>query len=312
LGVITQFLCGLTLLLPLAVQAQDPVATIPYRIDYGGWFTVEATVNGQGPYDFIIDTGATQSLVFTRLNAIYAFPASGGPPQEVLGLLSSGKFPTFVIGDIAVGNAQIDDLVTVILPDWTVEGRAPYGVLGLDFLKRYRIVFDAPKGELRLYDLAQPIAEAEAWKTAKLKRDDFGREAGDLFVIDARLNGRKISFLFDIGASGTIINHPALGRITRGVSIRAGPSGDELASRISDALEERADARAVEIRRIEAGRTTWYRWVVIVHNAPIIKDLGLGSKPFGLFGADLLHDRSFALDFARDRLLIGPRVKKKD
>lgn len=304
-------LIGLFLALTaLSARAAEPVAVVPYRIDYHGWFTVAATVNGQGPFDFIVDTGATQSLVFRNLADIQNFAPSGGPPQLVLGLGSQAKFPTHVVGEVAIGNARLDRLVTVILQDWQYRDRSPQGVLGLDFLTKYEAVFDRQKMELRLYATApgRP-AGTETWKRAPLETNDFGLGAGLLYTITGKTENRSLNFLLDLGASGTIINHPALGAITRNeYHISVGPS--TLSARVTDALENTDEIRAIPVRRFRAGQAHWYRRVFFVHNAPIFADLGRAGRPYGLFGADLLHDRSFALDFADLELLVAPARSK--
>lgn len=111
-----------------AFAQERPLAEIPYRIDYGGWLTISVSIDGRGPYDFIIDTGATQTLVLKNLQDKERFPPSGGPPQRVLGLLSAGAFPTFSVGEVSVGNEKLSNLVTMVLPDWTVSGASPQGV----------------------------------------------------------------------------------------------------------------------------------------------------------------------------------------
>lgn len=305
-GVLLTLFLALT---ALTARAAEPVAVVPYRLDYYGWFTVSATVNGYGPYDFIIDTGATQSLVFRNLAGIQNFAPSGGPPQLVLGLASQGKFPTFNVGDLAVGDAHLNDLVTVILGDWKHRDRSPQGVLGLDFLTKYEVVFDRQKMEMRLYNPApgRPVA-TERWKEIKLEPADFGLEAGLLYTVAARAEYRKLYFLLDLGASGTVINRPGLGTITRSeYTIRAGPSGRS--GRITDALDKTADVSAVLVRRFEAGKAKWYKKIFVVHDAPIFGDLGKAGRPYGLFGADLVQDRSFSLDFSENQMLIGPEAK---
>lgn len=300
-------LLGLFLALTaFAARAAEPVAAVPYRVDYHGWFTVAVTVNGQGPYDFIIDTGATQSLVFQNLANIQNFAPSGGPPQLVLGLGSQGKFPTFIVGEVAIGAARIDNLVTVVLQDWKYRDRSPQGVLGLDFLKQFEAVFDRQRMELRLYPLAEGRPPGtEKWKKAWLSTNDFGLEAGLLYTVSGKAENRSLNFLLDLGASGTIINHPALGSITRNeYRINVGPSS--LSARVTDALENTDEIRAVPVRRFSAGQARWYRRVFYVHDAPIFTDLGRAGRPYGLFGADLLHDRSFALDFADLQMLVAP------
>jgi predicted aspartyl protease len=301
------FAAFLLALASFAAQAAEPVVVVPYRVDYHGWFTIQATVNGQGPYDFIIDTGATQSLVFENLALIQNFQPSGGEPQLVLGLGSQAKFPTYIVGDIAVGPARLDDLVTVVLADWTARDRSPQGVLGLDFLSQYEAVFDRQKMELSLYPVAEGApAGTERWRSADLKADDFGLDAGTLYTVEGKVKLRRVPFLFDLGASGTVLNRAAYGAVVRAeYHIVVGPSGRS--GRLTDALNKSDEVRAVLINQFQVGKARWYRRIFFVLDALIFADIGHANTPFGLFGADLLHDRSFALDFADKKLFIGPK-----
>lgn len=289
----------------------DPVATVPYRIDYNGWFTVEVMVNGLGPYDFIIDTGATQSLVFQSLADEQYFMPTGGEPHTVLGLAAQGAFPPHLVGELAISDASLGGIVTVILPDWSVEER-PAGIIGLDFLRNYICVFDAEAGELRLYahDDPPPDEMTGNWKLAKLKADNFGLETNYLYTVEGRVNSRRVRFLLDLGASGTVINRSGVAAVIKtGITVRVRPSGGDAYDRITDALERSESARSLLVNRFKVGRNYWYRHRLLIHNAPIFRELGVHNEPFGLFGADLVRDRSFMLDFEGRKFRIGKRAK---
>jgi predicted aspartyl protease len=298
------------LLAPLVARANEPVASVPYRIDYGGWFTVSAMVNGRGPFDFIIDTGATQTLVFKKLDAQLALPSSGGPPQTVLGIAAAGRFPTYRVAEIAIGPLRLEDLATVVLDDWTVGGRSPDGVLGLDFLTRYFLIFDRGRLELRFYENRGSLeVDAPGWRATELRRRTFNLDKGALFTVDAYPDSRRIRFIIDLGATGTIINEQALGRLERAgeMAVSVNPSRGETGSRVTDALSEKARARAVKVRSLRIGRTRWYSLMFTAFDAPIFAELDVQQQAYGLLGADLFHDRSFALDFRGEQLFIGPK-----
>ena len=304
----------LILLLALAaapVRAAEPVSTVSYRIDYGGWYVVPVTVNGRGPFDFIVDTGATHSIVFGNLHAIENFPPTGGPPQRVLGLAASGRFPTYHVGELALGPARLSSLVTVVLDEWKVGDTAPYGVLGLDFLSRYFVLVDRDRGEVRLYDSRQPLElDAPGWTWTAFARRRFPLvDDATLFTVDGHVEKRSVRFMVDLGATGTIINEKARARIEQAGSfgISLNPRNGRTGSRVRDALNERAEQHAMAVGRLRLGRVTWYDQIVYVHDAPIFDELGVQEQAFGLLGADLFHRRSFAMDFAGERLWIGPK-----
>ena len=295
----------------MAPASAQPVQSVPYHVGYNGWFTVEVMVNGQGPYDFIIDTGATQSLVFQSLADEIDFISTGGTPQTVLGLAAQGAFPPYLIGELAVGEAKLGGLISVILPDWGVETR-PYGIIGLDFLRQYIVVFDAEAGLIHFYDRdAPPPGDAvNNWKRAELTPDNFGLESNYLYTVKGFVNSRRVTFLVDLGASGTLINRSGIAAVVKtGYSIRLRPSGGDARERITDALNRSQETRSVKVNRFKIGRNYWYRVILAIHDSPIFSELGVQSEPFGLFGADLVRDRSFLLDFEGGEMLIGKRYR---
>lgn len=294
--------------LAFPARANEPVASLPYTIDYYGWLTVKVAVNGQGPYDFIIDTGATNSLVFQNLADVQNFPLSESPPHTVLGLASQGAFPVHEIGELRVGDAHFDDLVSVILPDWTVE-KKPQGILGLDFLSQYTLVFNADAGRLDLYAAkAGPRKrDMRRWKKIRLKQQNFGIDVEhDLYTVEGRINNnRKIQFMLDLGASGTVVNRPSINADS--IAIHFSIESGRLRSRVTGALDQDpTKAQAVRVTRLKIGEVVWRRTVITIHDAPIFKELGADDRPFGLFGSDLVRDRSFMLDFANEEMRLGP------
>jgi predicted aspartyl protease len=298
-----------------AARAAEAVAVAPYHIDPAGWFIVDVTINDAGPFPFIIDTGATRSIVFSSLAARMAFPASELPPQRVIGITSSALHPTFVIGQLAIGEAKLSPLVTVVLDDWRPGLRAPMGVIGLDFLTRYLVEFDAGAGEMRLYapDTARGL-DMRKWRSVPLQRSDFGLNSGDMFVLAGQVDRKPADFILDLGANMTIVNsHVFEQRDARRPRSAVGLQRDRYAARIIDALEESAAGVRVIVRDLRAGTSVWHDLDIVVHNASVFDELGRSEDPFGLFGADMLTGRSFVLDFANDLLLVSrPDTRGRD
>lgn len=294
-----------------------PIASVPYVTDYYGWLTIKVRVNGEGPYDFIIDTGATNSLVFQNLADIQGFAPSDRPPQTVFGLAAQGAFPAFDIGELHVGEpsaggARLSDLSSVVLPDWTVE-KKPQGILGLDFLTRYVFVFNAEPnrnaGRLDIYDPQDGpnMRDMRGWKTIRLEQRNFGIDVEhDLYTAQGALNSRfKVELMVDLGASGTVVNWATITN-EEGFRINMATSAHRLRNRITGALDQDPTvARAVRVSRIKVGRQVWRRRILTLHDAPIFEELGMDNTPFGLFGADLVRDRSFMLNLPGEEIRIG-------
>ena len=195
-----------------AAFAAEPVARVPYRTDFGAWYTVEATIDGKGPFEFIIDSGTSHTLLFeTAAATVGAAPAGG--LQTVYSIGASGQYARRRLGDIAIGAARLDNATGVVLADWPVGERMPAGILGLDFLSRYFVVLDASRREVAFY-ARDDRPDFSSWPATPLNRRKFGGGV-ELYTIDATLDRRPVEFLFDIGAAGTVVNDQALEVILR-------------------------------------------------------------------------------------------------
>lgn len=292
--------------LALPARAREAVAVIPYRVDYGGLITVGAMIDGRGPYDFVIDTGATLSLAFQNLAAIEDFAPTGGPRRRVLGISGSADLETFRMGDIAVGGAELVDHVGVILPDWDPQRRTPAGILGIDFLKRYAIVFDVDARTMSFYPHgAIPKDRIRKWKSVKLRAQTYAAASGALYSTKGLVNRSPTNFIIDLGSVSTMVNYRAAEAMFSSVVTRDLGEGFTTGSRLRDVFDDRSRARTALLNRIQIGRTTWRNVGVWIFDAPIFEEIGVSSLPFGLLGADLIAAQDFALDFGENRLYLS-------
>ncbi len=297
-----------------AEDAREPVAEIPYRFDYNGWITVPVTVNDEGPYDFIVDTGATLSVVFENLDEKQTFPYVQGEPRRILGLIEANDLPPRYIGEIASGGQVMENLVSVVIADWLAPRATPQGVLGLDFLAQYSVYVDPSTRTIKLYDSNLPaVVEERGWSKVRMEPKSFGDSVRPLYVVRARIRTKGYPFILDLGASGTIINIPALRDMLsmRRITVRSSSISSRM-PRVHDLFGNEAKSRLVRIQRMKIGRATWRDKIVSVYNSKVFNELGVGDTPYGLLGADMIRDRRIVLDFPENRLHIGPTVKRRD
>lgn len=289
----------------LTAPARAAVGEAPYRIDYGGWLIVPVFVNGQGPYDFLVDTGTSRTLIFQNLADTLKLAPPSGEARRVVTVGATGTYPTTLVAAVDVGGVRLDNLETVVLPDWRVDGRAPQGIVGLDFFRRYAVEFDAAAGRVRFH--STPPETPTGWRRARARRDT----RFDLLIVQGRLNRRRIDMLVDTGAMRTLLNDAALGELTRRPALSFLDPVDDARGFVIDGLDKRHLIRAVKVREIRVGEARWSLRLIAVYNATIFKELSRNSTPFGLFGADLLRDRSFIVDYAGGRIDIGPEPAPK-
>jgi len=195
------------------------VKTTELKFHYAGpkvpLILVPTIVNGQGPFDFILDTGnaaAVPLLLSQRLahtlgvkTAETALPgtfAVGAGQAKVF----PGEVQSVGLGDLALGSSPVG--VTEVLDNLgerigvNLDGNVGYG-----FLKDFRLTIDYPRSVLRLDRTdeagAAPVGEAKpvAFRLGAKK---------PLIVLSVLVNGKgPYAFALDTGASSSGVS-PAL------------------------------------------------------------------------------------------------------
>ena len=296
--------------LPVRAMGAEPVASIPYRLDFNGWYTVDVEINGSGPYKFIVDTGATLTAVFESIPISQDFAPANQPDRRVLGIIGAQTLPSVTIGDLKIAGLEMNDHVSVVIPDWDTPGDKPHGILGLDFLTRYTVLFDAERMLIELYSPDNPPTDimAEMSRT-RMRHNTFNRGYGGLYTITLNIAGRRIHSIVDLGADGTILNYRAMRRLLGGVYIAPGRlTGTSTGSKLRDVFGDETRALSILAGPTKIGNARWGRMTFIVFNAGIFKELGVTKLGYGLLGADLLRDRNFIFDFANERFYITHRA----
>lgn len=291
-------------------RAQTAIATVPYFTDEDGALVVAVKVNGRGPYNFIVDTGATLTLAFENLAAIEKFAPTGAPKRRILGISGSATLDTYQLGDIAVGQALMPDHIGVILPDWKAPRKTPHGILGIDFFRRYAVVFNINEKTMSLYAHgAIPKEIIGKWRSVRLTPQSYVAASGSLYTTRGFLNRSPVTFIIDLGSAATLVNYKAAEAIFSGTISQGGASSVTTGSRLKDIFDNRSKVRAGKFRKISVGGAIWRESVIWLKDAPIFEELGVSKQPYGLLGTDLIATQDFALDFGENRLYLS-KVKQ--
>jgi predicted aspartyl protease len=144
-----------------------PGVDVPVRTTSSGFLSGEVFIEGIAkPLNFIIDTGATISVISERAAAL----------EEAQGFLKQGRMRVFgaagiaedvktaVLPKVVIGSYGLDKIDAAILDLEPVNETAGFqqsGILGGNFLRHFRVVFDFQKGIVRL----QPLSAAPVQST---------------------------------------------------------------------------------------------------------------------------------------------------
>ena len=154
---------AISLALSLAAEAQmhaGPQIPVPARIevppngitlamsDMGGRPVIEVKINGKGPYRFVLDTGATITIVSDELAkelslvapaGMQVAPVGGGPPPAIV-----------MIREVRVGDATLRGTIAAVRPlSGLLKGEnPPQGVLSAASFPGYLLTFNFPENRI--------------------------------------------------------------------------------------------------------------------------------------------------------------------
>ena len=137
---------------------------VPFELGGQGGMAVvvPVRVNGQGPFDFVVDTGATLTCVDATLADQLRLADKPGAIGQGAGISGAGALRVVEIDSIEVGTAGASDLTAAVVDLGNIRGAGldVHGLIGLNYLKNYRVTFDFERRMLELRDPDAPPAPA--------------------------------------------------------------------------------------------------------------------------------------------------------
>jgi predicted aspartyl protease len=295
----------LALLLLCGPAGASAPAEQAYRIANYGRLATDVYVNGQGPFNFLIDTASSRSLIFERVRKKLGLTQSQPERLLVYGINDVAEAMPVKPDRLTVAGEEITGLTVGVLPE--TSSADPDGILGVDVLSRYFVVLD--RGTMRLTLLPPGEQSAQpyrGWAQARLTPRPLKKFPIRFWYLSTRFNDHALSTLFDLGAGTTMMNWQAAERLgvhKRDFS-RFGPPPAEL----QDVLGKRSPALRIENMEVRLPGKSWDKQLVIVADAPVFNYFDLEDQAAAIVGPGLLRDTSLAIDFAGQRLFVGPTI----
>ncbi len=272
----------------LAVVPVDPDSPelLQGARDLGARLTVPVTINGGGPYHFVVDTAAERTVISRELVGRLAL--APGTDVTVLSIAGSEPARTAMVGELRLtsGRSGLSDLEAPIMDERDL---GALGLLGIDSLKTKRVDLDFRAMRMTIADAAKS-ARAQSGEIVVTAR----RKHGQLILVDSTVEGIKVNVVIDTGSQVTIGN-PAL-RAALETRKRLQPPIPITIIGVTGA-RALADYTAIGATRIGG---------VLIKNLPVafadirvFGHLGLSERPALLLGMDALRgfDR-VSVDFA--------------
>lgn len=118
----------------------------------GAALIVPVHLNGEGPFDFVLDTGATLTCVDQALAERLELPERRGQIGMGAGVEGTGRVRLVGIDSLRVGDTRAHDLgaCTLDLAHIEMIGVEVDGLLGLNFLQEFRVTLDFQRNVVTL------------------------------------------------------------------------------------------------------------------------------------------------------------------
>ncbi len=207
--------------LPAVAQVPEQTATatnivtVKIKLDDVSMIIVPVRINGSGPYDFLLDTGSSKTLVDQKLANELALPRETEKP--LVGMLGSAKMSVVHIDSLSVGGATIcgGQIFSSDHPA-TVTGKVR-GVLGEDFLRNFDVLIDYRHQSIRFDSPLGSMAEAAVGEHLPLQLNGelHGQSTYNPLLVSGHIPDLEDTAVMLLLDSGT--NNPTLFRDNLGV-----------------------------------------------------------------------------------------------
>jgi len=243
--------------------------------------TVEVHINGHGPYQFVVDSGADTSVVGWRIARDLQLPL--GTPALLNGMTDRSIVDRVRVDSLTLGPTTIQDLQLPTLREGDVGGQ---GMIGIDALVRQRIMMDFEKRLIKVEDATRP-PKALPDEIVIIAR----RSRGQLILTHVRASGLSLDAVIDTGAEMTIGNPILRDKLIRRrqkfQQVKAiGVTGKEI------------DLQVAVIPELQIGGILIRNLPVAFADLPPFHVFGIADEPALFLGTDVLETfRKVSLDF---------------
>jgi predicted aspartyl protease len=251
--------------------------------------TVPIRIGDNGPYPFVVDTGAERTVISNELARKLAL----GPGKSVRmhSMTGVGEVETALIPHLDMSRKRMSGIHAPVLREAFIGAS---GILGTDMLVAQRVDFDFAQQTMSVTPSRATRPPDDPDTIVVTARSRFGR----LVLVDADLEGEKVIVVLDTGSDVTIGNEALRRRLARKGKLKPTlPIG--LVSVTGGTLT----ADYTQVDRMRLGNVTIRQMPIGFAEVHPFKQLELTDRPAMLLGMDALASFSkVSVDFARKKV----------
>jgi len=256
------------------------------RKDTAGRPVALININGQGPFRFIIDTGANRSVLSEALAARLGLNPAG---ESVVHSIDGSELARLVnLESLSFGSLHLSQGDTPVLDSPMLDGEQ--GLLGVDGMSGRLLHIDFAKRCVAIYDSAAQIS-MQGWMSAPAEM-----RFGTMLLVEGQIAGVRVNVLIDTGSDISLANEKfrdALRRVAaRTIEYHGGRAFTFGRPIVLD--------QSVWTPALRLGSTQVHGVTAYIGNFHIFDVWELQDEPTVLIGMDVLaRSREMAIDYEK-------------
>ncbi len=267
-------------------QEAAAVDVLTTTTDRNNRMTVPVQIGAKGPFRFVIDTGAQNTVLASSLAAQLALEPSGR--ATVIGVAGREHVYTVQIEEFGLGRRSYYGLTAPLLERADIGAD---GIVGIDGLQDQRVLLDFGKNLMAVGDSAS-LGGNNGYEIIVRAH----RRSGQLIMTNAMIDGVRVDVIIDTGAEATIGNRA----LQRAMSHRHVTEQSVLTS----VTGQQIIADIGFGRKLDFGDLQINNVVLAYTDAPPFEALSLNRRPAMLLGMrELRLFKRVAIDFATRKVL---------
>lgn len=282
-------------LVPYQTATAADFAMGPTRSDRLGRVVAPITVNGQGPFRFIVDTGANRSVLSQDLaDRLGLTPSGTGQVHSVHGVTAAPLVDVVSLqyGGLALNAAQLPTLGGAVLA-------GEHGLLGVDGMQGRRLRLDFERNCIEIV----PSRDARRLHGWTMIRGQL--RFGHLVVVHGYVGGIRVNMFLDSGSDSSLANLALREALNARLRSNRGRIESVISSTVGESvvLNDSIRIRSMRMGDLEVENITAY-----VGDFHIFQLWNLADEPTLLLGMDVLSQtRGLAIDYQRGTVYLRLR-----
>ncbi|ADG11392.1 aspartyl protease [Caulobacter segnis] len=252
-----------------ADETADPLG----YVDAASRLSVATYVNGQGPFAFLVDTGATTSVITSDIADRLGLER--GALGRLHSIAGAQPVPMARVASLAVGKRERKNMTVAVLPRAQLRMD---GILGLEWLGQASLLLDFGRRRMVVGEALPVPDEATVIVKSKLVRSG-------LILIDALIPRERVIAFIDSGSTTTAGNLALLDAARAGGALVGGAGPKELISVTGQVL----NGRSAVLTRLTLGPMTLRNLPLVIGSIHTFEYWGLQDRPAIVIGTDVLR-----------------------